>query len=252
MSNIDFLPKDYMQRRAERRVRVICLGLFLLVGVGVAVGVFITEQRQQTVTRMTEDVTAQIDVAQGSLHKLEEVRAQRKEILTKARTSAALIEPLPQSLVIALVTNRLPDGVSLINYEVETKEVKPKVADQGSKSKKKSRRVQKPAAPKEITPPKLKTTIELTGLAQTDLQVARYVEALSNTLLLSSVDLEYSKEQKKNCSMRREFKVTARLAAERLAGMSQAEKDRQFKLAPRPSGVISWLFGADEQKGSVQ
>ena len=254
MSKIDFLPKDYMQRRAQRRVRALCLGLFLLVGAGVAAGVFITEQRRGTVERMMEDVTAQIDLAQGSLQQLEQVRARRKEVLSKARTSAALIEVLPQSLVIALVSNRLPEGVSLVSYEVQTKEIKPPVdKDQSSKSvKKTSLQTKTKAVPKKTGPPQMKTIIELTGRAQTDLQVARYVEALSESILLSHVDLLYSKELEDEGLVLRDFKVTAQLAPETLASMTKAERNRQFKLATKPTTVIGWLFGTDKQKGSVQ
>lgn len=57
----------------------------------------------------------------------------------------------------------------------------------------------------------LETHIEIEGIAPSDLQVASYIERLSNSSLLDNVALVESKEHKVEDSTFRQFKLTAML-----------------------------------------
>ena len=56
--------------------------------------------------------------------------------------------------------------------------------------------------------------MEIEGLAPSDLQVAAYIEHLSNSALLNDVDLVESKEKKVEETTFRHFKLTAMLSKE--------------------------------------
>lgn len=57
----------------------------------------------------------------------------------------------------------------------------------------------------------METHINIEGMAPSDLQVAAYIERLSNSTLLNSVALVESKEYKVNDTIFRQFKLTAQL-----------------------------------------
>ena len=62
--------------------------------------------------------------------------------------------------------------------------------------------------------PKLETTIEIAGLAPTDMQVARYIESLNESDLFKQVNLVLSEEKTIKEEMLRHFKLLIQLDPE--------------------------------------
>ena len=122
--NVDFLPENYFEKKAQRRANAICLALFVLVVAGVAAGFVVTERRQRAVDREAAAVTAEMSEVRVALDKLESLEKTKKQMMVKVRLIAALLEPVPRSLVLATATNNLPEGVTLTSHKLETKELK--------------------------------------------------------------------------------------------------------------------------------
>ena len=212
MTEINFLPQEYLKAKARRRINAICLALLILVGAGVAGSFAVTEQRRHSLNQRAAHMEQEIDEVRKSLQQLEEAQARRKQITIKAKAAAALIETLPQSLVIALGTNDLPDEMMLTKYQMKTTEIKKKADKKKSAKKSKKKKKKKlceqdkpPAAPKTIT------KIGLGGLARTDGQVAEYVANLNRSQLLRNVNLRFCKEYDLDGVAMREFQITATL-----------------------------------------
>ena len=212
MTEINFLPEEYLKAKTRRRINAICLGLLILVGAGVAGSFAVTEERRHNLNQRAEYIDQEIDNARKSLQQLEEAQARRRQITAKAKAAAALIETLPQSLVMALGTNNLPEEMILTKYKMETRTIKQqddratskRKSAKKSKSKKESDEPDKPPAP-----PKTTTKIVLGGLARTDGQVAEYVANLNRSKLLRNVDLRFCKEYDLNGAAMREFELGA-------------------------------------------
>ncbi len=144
-------------------------------------------------------------------------------MMKTALTTAELLEPVPRSILLASLTNNLPPGVSLSKVELVQKKSKQtavaktskfqaaqaqKATSQLSNSQQASQLQSKaPENPEKL----LETHIDIGGLAPSDLEVASYIEQLSNSSLLDNVALVESKEFKLQDSTIRQFKLSAML-----------------------------------------
>jgi Tfp pilus assembly protein PilN len=220
MNKVNFLPEDYIDKKAQQRTNVICLSLFLLVMSGVAGGFVVTEQRQRSMDNYAEQVKRDMLQASNSLKQMEVLEQKKKQMMMKASISALLMEPVPRSLLVATVTNNLPAGVSLLGCNLVSKEAS-KAGDTGVRNRnKKAVRTapakkeegEKAAGETEIpAPEKLQTTIELTGIAGNDIQVAELIANLNRSELFSQVNLAFSEQQNTAEESLRHFKLMVTL-----------------------------------------
>jgi len=198
--NINFIPDDYIQSGQFRRTNLIYIILFTVVMAAI-VGVFVTiEARKRVLTNQERVVDAEIARKKDDIKKLQELQSKRNTIWNSALTTAELLEPVPRSVLLALLTNDLPDGTSFLKLELVQQ-----IAKNGSKgvnhskishyqkvknARKKSNDV------RASTEKRLETHIEIEGIAPSDLQVAAYIEKLGNSRLIAEVALVESKECK--------------------------------------------------------
>jgi Tfp pilus assembly protein PilN len=215
MSNINFVPDDYVQSNESRRANLMCLVLFCVVMAGLA-GSFVTIKIRQRACRSQESmVNAKMAKLEESIKKFEDLQSKRKEMMRTALTTAELLEPVPRSVLLASLTNSLPPGVSLVKLDMVQKEAAKSVADRtknkfdAASGKGSADPEAKPSGEKA-----LETRMEIEGIAPSDLQVAAYIEHLSSSVLLDNVALVESKEKKIDDTVFRLFKLTAMLSKE--------------------------------------
>lgn len=227
MKKLNFLPEDYIEKKAQQRANVICLCLFLVVLAGVGCGFVLTEKRQDKIDQRAEDVNEQVREASESLQQLDVLESKRSEMMKKAAISASLMEAVPRSLVLATMTNDLPLGVSLKEFKLVSKNTKSQA--KGSKGKttrsrnKKSRRSSKTKdkeAKETIEPLQWETTIEIVGVSPTNMQVAELIANLNKSSLFSEVNLVYSE----GCEVLQNFKLEVIMNP----GIRASEKDVQL------------------------
>jgi Tfp pilus assembly protein PilN len=215
MSNINFVPDDYVQSNESRRANLMCLFLFLIVML-VLVGSFVMIKIRQQACRAQESlVNAKMTRMQESIRKFEELQTKRKEMMKTALTTAELLEPVPRSVVLASLTNNLPAGVSLSKVNMTQKEPSRQAA--AAKTRYESAQGQPATAEADSRvgiEKQLETHLDIEGIAPSDLQVAAYIEQLSNSVLLTDVDLVESKEKMVDDTSFRQFKLIAMLKPE--------------------------------------
>lgn len=210
MNNVNFLPDDYLDKKAQQRTNIICLALFFLVMAVVASGLMVTEKRQKTMTAREEQVRKSFAKASESLKQMEILESKKQQMMAKASISASLIEAVPRSLLLATVTNHLPTGISLLEFHLVSKVEKRKAKKKrSSRNKKKSRRERAKATveKEKPQPEKIKTTIGIEGIAGTDLQVAKFIAQLNRSILFDQVNLVFSEEHIVNDEPLRRFKI---------------------------------------------
>lgn len=225
MLNINFVPDDYVRNNEDNRTNMLCLVLFLMVMAGLG-GIFGTIRIRQRALAVKEGiVNEKISHAQKAIKQLEQLQSRRKAISSSAITTAKLVEVVPRSVLLAVLTNSLPRGTSLLKLKVVQKESK-NVPMAKSKSKKASSKYEKAKAKaskvKLSREKMMETHISIEGIAPSDLQVARYIERLGECELLDNVGLVESKEYKYSFDKQgkkrsdktvfRQFKLTAMLA----------------------------------------
>lgn len=190
MSTINLLPEDYLQRRRQHRGNMICTVLFGVVIVSICAAALVREQS----TRRTREVCDRMSAAYADAAKLidevHQLEKQRANMLDKAKRSAALMERMPRSYLLAMLTNALPEGASLKSVRMVIQVVG---EGEGDKPKPKAAAVKASATSKA---PQLAMALSITGKATTDVQVARFIARLAAHPLTDVVDLSYSKESK--------------------------------------------------------
>jgi Tfp pilus assembly protein PilN len=216
MSNINFVPDDYVQSNESRRANLMCVILFSVVMAALGGSAAAIRIRQRACSAQEAMVNARMAKMEESIKKFEDLRTKRTEMMRTALTTAELLEPVPRSVLLASLTNHLPPGVSLTRLGMVQKEGPKPVADKPSQTRYEAARDKGNAEqPERYSAEKsLETHMEIEGIAPSDLQVAAYIEQLSNSLLLDNVALVESKEKKVADNMFRSFKLTAMLARE--------------------------------------
>lgn len=217
MSNINFVPDDYVQSNESRRANLMCLVLFSVVMAALG-GSFVTiKMRQKACSAEESLVNAKMARMQESIQKFEELQTRRKEMMKTALTTAELLEPVPKSVLLASLTNNLPAGTSLVDLTVIQKD--PSGGRDGrsrsSGGKYKAAQGKKDAAAGNLSPEqRLETHMDIQGMAPSDLQVAEYIKRLSNSMLLDNVALVESAEKVVDGTPFRHFKLKAMLTRE--------------------------------------
>ncbi len=202
MSNINFVPDDYVQNNESRRTNLMCVVLFVLVMSALG-GIFATILMRKRACAAEEAVlNAEVTQKQKEIKKVEELQAKRKEMMKTALTTAELLEPVPRSILLATLTNNLPAGTSLVDLNIIQKESKGGGNRGASKSSAKAT---------ESPEKRLETCIDIVGITWTDLQVAAYIKRLEDCALLNEIALVESKECKIEDEVYREFKLKAKL-----------------------------------------
>lgn len=215
MANINFVPDDYVQNTESSRTNLLYLVLFGVVMIALC-GSFMTIKIRQRACGVKEQmVNTKMTQIQEAIKQFEELQTKRGEMMRTALTTSQLIEPVPRSVLLASLTNNLPQGVSLLKLNLLQKE-SVRSLQSASTSKYQSKQANKAANAQQVSQESLlETHIDIEGVAPSDLQVAEYIGRLGNSSVLDNVALVESKEHEvEDGTMFRRFKLTAMLKKE--------------------------------------
>ena len=220
MANINFVPDDYVQGNESRRTNLVFLVLLAVVMTALGGSFVAIKIRQRACSTNERLANARMAEAQEVIEQFEQLQDKRREMMKTALTTAELLEPVPRSVLLASLTNNLPPGVSLLKLDLIQKQSKREGKAtatskyQAAQARKKTSQTQAPADQMQHSenPEKLlETHISIGGTAPSDLQVAAYIERLSDASLLDNVALVESAECKIEDNTFRQFKLTATL-----------------------------------------
>ncbi|HOF19359.1 MAG TPA: PilN domain-containing protein [Phycisphaerae bacterium] len=204
MSTINLLPEDYIARRYRRRANWICSILFAIVMTGVVAAILVSGRSYRHTLEVRERVTADYAEAAKLIQQMQQLDAKKRLLLRKAMLSASLMERVPRSYLLGIITNALPENASLVSFDLDIKRIVQLAAPAAGKKGAKGA----PAAAKASDPI---VTMTVVGLASTDVEVARLIATLARNPLLNSVDLVYSQEKTIDQTAVREFRIVLEL-----------------------------------------
>jgi Tfp pilus assembly protein PilN len=167
----------------------------------------VIKMRQKAVSSELQAIESKMAGAQLQIAQLEEIKTKSKKVMGAMVMTAELLEPMPRSLILASLTNNLPSGVSLL--ELRLNETELKTNTHAPKTGQYQKNTQKPVSTNQK--PATETSIEITGIAPSDIEVAGYIAKLSSSILTETVELVQSKEHKADNSKYREFKLKVKL-----------------------------------------
>jgi len=214
-----FLPEDYVARKSEMRANILCLLLFGIVMFGVVSAFFVTNRQWLGVRAEQETINRLYAQEAQKIEQLKALEEQKKEMLTKAEITTALVEKVPRSLLIADLVTRLPEKITLTKFELEGKRVKPASQRPKTPTGRRQPKVRTLTGnvntnqPEEdepvIRPPKFEYSLTIEGLAIDNEHIADYLSALRESSLLESVELEFIEVVIQDKEALREFQILA-------------------------------------------
>lgn len=234
MNDTSLLPDDYLNDARERRTNIVGLALFALVLGGVAVWFTRTNFEWREVRDRQEQVSGSFSAVAVEIRDMQEQEKTRREMLEKAQLAASLVDPVPRSILLAELVRRMPEKVSLVEFELRSEPVKMPRAkpaaetasaatprSRAAATRGKAKPTDKPEAPKP-EPLRYAVAMTITGLAPTDLDVSEYLQNLNQLDLLESVRLEVSEEKQVAGVPTRQFKIALRIAPDADVRRSQS------------------------------
>ncbi len=221
-NQVNFLPEDYLARKARQRTNVICAFLFLVVGATIGLAFTVTERSTREVDREHGEVERLYADAAKRIEQVRQLNEKQRRMAQQAELTASLLEKVPRSFILAELTNSLPSGVSLLDFNMNSKARKmtvqqPKSAFEQKKAALASkRRGSKSKTDNDTLIPQAEAKVydvsmRITGIASTDVQVAQLIRTLSQSSLLKDVNLVISDRFTRENETLRRFQIDAML-----------------------------------------
>ena len=195
-----------------------CVILFVVVMVCIISASMVSRRNAGQTQAVVDNLNRSYGQAAQTISQMQTLKNQKQTILDKRRQIADLQDPVPKSIVLAVLTNARPHGVSLLHVKLDSRFDPPETLSKNPivRTTKDQAASAKPAV--HIEP---KVTVEIIGLAHTDLQVAHYLANLTDSGLTESVGLSYTQDYKpssggnkripENLQGLREFRLKCRL-----------------------------------------
>jgi Tfp pilus assembly protein PilN len=200
-NELSFLPDDYLENKAQRRANVICAFLFLVVMVSIGFAFTTSEKSLRTVESEHNKVEKDFTDAAKRIQQVQELQEKQRTMARQAELTASLLEKVPRSLILARITNALPQGVSLTDFILESKKrASTKVAADAPKTAfevKKAKQAAKETPVGQVAEAKVyDVSMKISGLAPTDRQVGDFINKLKGVELFKEVNLIISDWEK--------------------------------------------------------
>jgi len=210
--NNSFLPEDYLDQKIARRTNLICVSLFLVMIVSISAAYYVQSRQGQTTLDHHAQVNAKFAERAEQLKLIAQLQDRKGEMMGKAKVVQQLVERVPRSIILAEMIISMPPSMSLIEFNLDSKIVKPGTRPQTSIDRDRQQRNQlarEESEQVEIAPREV--TIEIVGLTPEDPDVSTFMENLAGNPLFNDVGLVYTEQtQVENTNMRR-FRVTMTL-----------------------------------------
>lgn len=247
MNDPGFLPEDYVERKVARRTDALCLTLFALVLVGTVSAFFVTGRQWRVVADRRQRVEADFERAARLIDQMETLQSQKAQMLRKARITSVLVERAPRTYVLAELINHMPDSLSLEQFSLESKAVRPSIGPTTSMQRARLRT----AAVADITPepPLMQTDLSLVGFAPTDVDVSDFMRAISAHPAFTGMELQYSEMVKVQNQLMRKFRIDLRLAPDLdLAAVQPTRVHRELDHNPMSDEVTLGGIGDGQMR----
>ena len=212
-NQLSFLPDDYLERKAQRRTNAVCAVLFLLVIGGVGTAFTMSENATKIIDKQYSKIEENYVNEAKRIDQVRQMHEKQQRMAHQAELTASLLEKVPRSHILAEVTNCLAPGVSLIEFNMESKQrVKNNSANASLTAyeiKKMAREAQRNGKEEEkSTDAKVYDVyMKVAGTAYNDGQVAQFINKLSKSRLLKDVNLAVTDEFIQGDDKLRKFQI---------------------------------------------
>ena len=237
-NELSFLPDDYLERKARRRTNAICAVLFCVVISAIGGAFTVTERSMREIEEQYARIQDQYTDAAKRIDQVQQMQDKQRKMAQQAELTAGLLEKVPRSFVLAELTNGIPDGVSLLDFRLDS------VLQSGPAAKPKTafelRQAQVQGNILSIPTPQAKSydvTMRINGVATTDDLVGDFIGTVSKSKMFHDVNLLFTEEHKlaedKDVKLRKfqiELKLDPRAQVDVAAAKAMTEKTASMPL----------------------
>ncbi|MDA0974576.1 MAG: PilN domain-containing protein [Planctomycetota bacterium] len=258
MNDTSLLPDDFLADARERRTNIAALLLFAIVLGGVAFWYTRTNVAWHEIRDRQEQVRQSFTSVAEQIRDMQEQETMRRDMVDKAQLALSLVDPVPRSILLAELVDRLPERVSLVDLELRSQQIKqpaPRDRAPSGDARSKAARGRGDAPPEPARPDPVRYAIDgtLTGIAPNDLDVSAYLQRLNDLDLLESVRLEVSEEKTIAGVPSRQFRIAIRIGPEadvrRSRSILQADSDKTDTRRDEPPMAPPARVFADHEEG---
>jgi Tfp pilus assembly protein PilN len=195
-SQLSFLPDDYLERKAQRRTNVVCALLFLIVAVAIVFGFMFADRTLKEARTKNEALSKEYADAARPIAQFQQLQEKQRTMAHQAELTASLLEKIPRSYLLAEITNAIPAGASLLDFDMQSRKrvAPPKVLTAFEQRRLAMSGGAAPAAAPPAAPRVYDVDMKISGIAPTDVQVAQFISRLSRSPLFKDVNLVISDE----------------------------------------------------------
>lgn len=211
---LSFLPDDYLAARRRRRTHVFCGALFLVSAAAVGTGFSLAHSALTRAEKHLVDVDRRYTDAAKRIRQATQIQQKQRTLARQAELTAALLEKVPRSNVLAAVTNALPEGASLTDMNLTSRKRDlsiPNLPGQTALDRKLNA-ANSPGNPLSGLPPMpviYDVSVRLAGRAVSNAQVASFMRQLEQSELFSGVTLVSNQQSEKTGDTIRKFVLEA-------------------------------------------
>lgn len=247
-----FLPEDYVARRAEVRVNFLALVLFGVVVFAIVAAFFVSNRQWTTVKEQRASITRDHSQAQDQIKQLEDLKAQKAEMLEKAEITTSLVERIPRSVLLSELVQRMPKQITLLDMKLDNKKASvrpvpttaPNKATRGTLTR--GGAAAQAAEKPKVVAPAYTYTVTVIGVTQKNEHITDYLASLNKCDLFERVDLQHIKERVINEVNLREFEVKLKIS--RNADAREVRSPEQLKQGSESVGTerLSEVVGEEK------
>jgi Tfp pilus assembly protein PilN len=234
-NQLSFLPEDYMEKKLRRRTNAILGTLFLIVVSAIGGTLFWKEQMTRELMKQKSALDSKMGDAARPIEQFKAMQDKQRMLAHQAELTASLLERVPRSYLLAEITNGIPGGVSLLDFQMDSRiRVQPTAAAPKTAFEQRKAEVDtSKQAPAMAQPRIYDVGMKITGLATTDVQVAQFMNKLNRSPLFKDVNLLISDEYKQGQDVLRKFQIEMSLNPEAQISSSDAvEKTNKTAAVP--------------------
>lgn len=197
-NELSFLPDDYLERKARRRTNAICAILFCVVIGAIGAAFTVTERSMKEIDAQFAAVQQQYTDAAKRIEQVQQMQEKQRTMAHQAELTASLLEKVPRSFILAELTNGMPSGVSLLDFNLDARLLTgppppPKTQFEIRKAEV-SGVAPGTGVPTSSQPRSYEVTMRATGVAMDDVQVSQFITKMNQSRFLRDVNLLYTDE----------------------------------------------------------
>ena len=197
-NQLSFLPEDYLENKAQRRANAICAILFLVTMVTIGFAFTTGERSLRDMQKEHAAKFQEVTLAAKRIDQFKQLQDKQRTMARQAELSAALLEKVPRSLILAKITNSLPTGCSLTDLALTSTKHASQQQPAAPRTAFEAKQAKGNAIPEVAEAKVYDVTMKITGLAPTDTQVGELIQRLKVVPLFKDVNLIISDTQKDN------------------------------------------------------